>query len=295
MNLRRLGYVLALIYRFVVAWVGARIVSAAVLLPPTYMLLTSRYAKIFILVLFLLNLQEYAQLNPRKLGVSASTGGVAAVAAAVVAMAMSAPEWHVTRAFAALHLHMLQTVALPSTIQTRAPAALAVLDVAFVTLSYKAMMDLDDLKCTIYAASTPFIIDTGALLAGRNLKRYFPQLESYEATLREISPKKTIIGYVGGLITSFAWVLASKGIGLMPEALEVGLGLDPSAICGFALASFLGGAIGDLFESRLKRLSLVKDSGFLMGAFGGVFDRMDSVIGSVLFVFWVARKSEGAA
>ena len=52
-----------------------------------------------------------------------------------------------------------------------------------------------------------------------------------------------------------------------------------------ALIISISGSIGDLVQSRFKRLAEVKDSGNLIPGHGGIFDRMDSTLFSSSFVF----------
>jgi phosphatidate cytidylyltransferase len=82
-----------------------------------------------------------------------------------------------------------------------------------------------------------------------------------------ISPNKTVSGLVGGLIA--ATLLG--GIWAQSQSLHwAWLLLAPL----FAFAA----AIGDLFESWMKRQAGVKDSGRILPGHGGVFDRLDGLV-----------------
>ncbi|MCA1778230.1 MAG: phosphatidate cytidylyltransferase [Xanthomonadaceae bacterium] len=87
--------------------------------------------------------------------------------------------------------------------------------------------------------------------------------------LPTVSPGKTTEGVVGGLVTTIvlAWLLAGW---LTPLS-------HAEAIAAGALIG-MGGFIGDVTISALKRDLGVKDSGSLLPGHGGILDRIDSLI-----------------
>jgi phosphatidate cytidylyltransferase len=95
--------------------------------------------------------------------------------------------------------------------------------------------------------------------------------------LTSISPKKTWEGTLGGAI------LCVTAIALLGWQLQQYRVRDWIAIAGIAAVA---GTMGDLLESKLKRMANVKDSGSLMPGHGGFLDRFDSLIVAAPFV-WV--------
>lgn len=84
-----------------------------------------------------------------------------------------------------------------------------------------------------------------------------------------LSPGKTWEGTLAGFAAAAAVALLA-----VPAA---GIPLPAAALC--AAAAGPAGLAGDLAESWLKRRAGVKDSGDLLPGHGGVFDRVDSLIG----------------
>lgn len=109
-------------------------------------------------------------------------------------------------------------------------------------------------------AFTNVFCDSMAYYTGKNLGKT-PLAPS-------ISPKKTVEGFVGGLIGAVTAAIAFAHF-LMP-----GFGLRHAAAIG--LMAGLVGPVGDLAESSIKRNMGVKDSGSLIPGHGGVLDRLDS-------------------
>lgn len=104
--------------------------------------------------------------------------------------------------------------------------------------------------------------DTFAYLTGRAFGR--------QNLLKPVSPKKTIEGAFGGLLGS---AVAGAVIGL--------LFLDHVPLPVMVLLAVVTGAFaqaGDLYESLLKRVAEVKDSGSIMPGHGGFLDRLDGVL-----------------
>jgi phosphatidate cytidylyltransferase len=102
--------------------------------------------------------------------------------------------------------------------------------------------------------------DAGAYYSGRRMGRH---------KLHEIvSPKKTVEGAVGGLISS---VVAGSILGLI-FLRHVPL----IKLLLFGLLIAITGQVGDLIESMIKRNSGKKDSSALLPGHGGILDRLDS-------------------
>ena len=88
-----------------------------------------------------------------------------------------------------------------------------------------------------------------------------------------ISPGKTWSGFAGGIAVP---ALLSFGYALWLGGTSAGI----LSLTGAALA--LSSQIGDLAESAIKRNFHVKDAGSLLPGHGGLFDRVDGLIGAAL-------------
>ena len=93
--------------------------------------------------------------------------------------------------------------------------------------------------------------------------------------LSKISPKKTWEGTIGGaLLCIFTITLIGSATGYYTYKNWIVI----ASCCAFF------GTLGDLLESKLKRMAQVKDSGTLMPGHGGFLDRFDSLLVATTFV-----------
>ncbi|HLF47577.1 MAG TPA: phosphatidate cytidylyltransferase [Chitinophagaceae bacterium] len=99
--------------------------------------------------------------------------------------------------------------------------------------------------------------------------------------LSKISPKKTWEGTIGGIILAVVMIVF-----VFYFLWDVFSMKDWVAI---SLIAAIAGTFGDLFESKLKRMAGVKDSGGLLPGHGGFLDRFDSLLFATSFV-WVYLK-----
>ena len=99
--------------------------------------------------------------------------------------------------------------------------------------------------------------------------------------LSKISPKKTWEGTIGGIILCIGVVGFLLPL-LILSTFELPLSV---AFSGIAAIAAISGTIGDLLESKLKRLAGVKDSGQIMPGHGGFLDRFDSLLLAVPIVW----------
>lgn len=109
--------------------------------------------------------------------------------------------------------------------------------------------------------------DSSAYLVGKAIGK---------TQLTEISPRKTVEGFIGGLlggtILGYAAIIYTPMVELSQNELS-------AVIVCFCVT--LSASMGDLFESWLKRNAGVKDSAGLIPEFGGFLDLLDSFLLSV--------------
>ena len=115
--------------------------------------------------------------------------------------------------------------------------------------------------------------DTAAYVVGKGIGK----IKLYP----EVSPNKTVEGAVASTVASLTAGVVT-GYFLLPA-------YSRFELAGIALVMSVLGQVGDLFESWIKRVFTVKDSGSILPGHGGLLDRLDSLIFPLVFITYYAR------
>ncbi|MBA2358644.1 MAG: phosphatidate cytidylyltransferase [Actinobacteria bacterium] len=245
----------------------SRLVVSAVGLP--VVLLAVHYGGGWLLALTLaaalLALHEFYRLT-RPLRPVVIAGYVGTVAA-IVGAAAGGSQWMVAGFLSTLPLAFL----LKGLSETRQSATVAVgstmLGVGWIGLGLAHLVLIRDLpqegRLALYAVLiADFAANTAAYFAGRIFGRH--------RMAPRISPGKTWEGFVAGSAAAIfaTWIVLYKT--------DFPVTGWRSLVLGGVIA--MAAALGDLFESLLKRDLNVKDTGRLLAAHGGMLDRIDSLL-----------------
>jgi phosphatidate cytidylyltransferase len=95
--------------------------------------------------------------------------------------------------------------------------------------------------------------------------------------ISSVSPNKTWEGTIGGMLISILVVTKAAAFIISD--------LNTNTVFLICLVSVIAGNYGDFFESKLKRMAGVKDSGSMMPGHGGFLDRFDSILLAGPFVW----------
>ena len=109
----------------------------------------------------------------------------------------------------------------------------------------------------------------GTIVVSDSAQYYTGRMFGRRPLAPTISPKKTVEGALGGVVFGTLFVV---WFGL------AGLNRDLSWRILLGLMVVVLGIVGDLFESKLKRSSGMKDSSSLIPGHGGVLDRIDALL-----------------
>ena len=125
---------------------------------------------------------------------------------------------------------------------------------------------------------TLFIVVIGVI--ANDVMAFFIGMAVGRTPLRAwISPGKTMEGFVGGAIGTFAVVIAA--------GMQSGTWTKLSHWLIIATVISIAGPIGDLTESMIKRSMNIKDFGTLLRGHGGALDRFDSILFTLPIIYYL--------
>lgn len=184
---------------------------------------------------------------------------------------------------------------------------------ALAVFTFKAEMELKDLLATIFSLIYPMALLSLAFALSRefpcggafaiSFAVFLPVFSDTFAYLvgstmgkrklcPSISPKKTVAGAVGGLFGSVLCAVTFFLLFDLYAVIPAGYVTFSESIAVravvFVLLGVIGGVlaeIGDLVASRIKRALDIKDFGNIFPGHGGVLDRLDSIMFTLVLLF----------
>ena len=124
---------------------------------------------------------------------------------------------------------------------------------------------------TIMIIALTFTFDIFALFVGKRFgkTKIFPS----------ISPNKSLEGYIGGFLSLFPMLF-------LPQII---FDISSSFLTFFIVIIIISfsSLLGDLYESYIKRLAKIKDSGSIIPGHGGILDRTDSILSNIIVFYWI--------
>ncbi|MEP7272924.1 MAG: phosphatidate cytidylyltransferase [Acidobacteriota bacterium] len=253
----------------------ARVLTAVVLLPILFAAIWLGgpvYFSALAALGIVLGLVEYYSLTQKVGARSGYVLGLAATAALVAAFYTGRNELigPILAALVIIELisQLLGNRDLPSTLTGSAATVFGVLYVGLLGGYIIALRVIEDPRPQIpEKLLTLFFIvvfagDTGAYYTGRLIGRH--------RLAPRISPAKTVEGAIGGLLGNLLAAFVAH-LTFFPE-------LPLKHIAPLSLAMGVGGILGDLCESMLKRGAQTKDASQLIPGHGGLLDRLDSML-----------------
>ena len=143
---------------------------------------------------------------------------------------------------------------------------------AYIVLGFLAFFGVRQVGAMAWLLTVIWSTDTAAYEIGRRWGKH--------KLAPEISPHTTWEGAVAGLV-----------VGSILGIIAALITTDAGWFAAFIVSLFISGVgqIGDLVESKVKRLAGVKDSGNLLPGHGGILDRFDSLLLASMFMFFLGR------
>lgn len=184
---------------------------------------------------------------------------------------------------------------------------------ALAVFTFKAEMELKDLLATIFSLIYPMALVSLAFALSRDFPCggtfaisfaiFLPVFSDTFAYLvgstlgkrklcPSISPKKTVAGAIGGLLGSVLCAVTFFLLFDLYAVIPVGYVTFSDSVAVravvFVVLGIVGGVlaeIGDLAASRIKRTMNIKDFGNIFPGHGGVLDRLDSIMFTLVMFF----------
>lgn len=184
---------------------------------------------------------------------------------------------------------------------------------ALAVFTFKAEMELKDLLATIFSLIYPMALVSLAFALSRefpcggtfaiSFAIFLPVFSDTFAYLvgstlgkrklcPSISPKKTVAGAIGGLLGSVLCAVTFFLLFDLYAVIPVGYVTFSDSVAVravvFIVLGIVGGVlaeIGDLAASRIKRTMNIKDFGNIFPGHGGVLDRLDSIMFTLVMFF----------
>lgn len=184
---------------------------------------------------------------------------------------------------------------------------------ALAVFTFKAEMELKDLLATVFSLIYPMALVSLAFALSRefpcggtfaiSFAIFLPVFSDTFAYLvgstlgkrklcPSISPKKTVAGAIGGLLGSVLCAVTFFLLFDLYAVIPVGYVSFSDSVAVravvFVVLGIVGGVlaeIGDLAASRIKRTINIKDFGNIFPGHGGVLDRLDSIMFTLVMFF----------
>lgn len=184
---------------------------------------------------------------------------------------------------------------------------------ALAVFTFKAEMELKDLLATIFSLIYPMALVSLAFALSRefpcggtfaiSFAIFLPVFSDTFAYLvgstlgkrklcPSISPKKTVAGAIGGLLGSVLCAVTFFLLFDLYAVIPVGYVSFSDSVAVravvFVVLGIVGGVlaeIGDIAASRIKRTMNIKDFGNIFPGHGGVLDRLDSIMFTLVMLF----------
>ena len=138
----------------------------------------------------------------------------------------------------------------------------------YLSFLYLSQINIEKSFVLFFLIAYVALTDIGGYFCGKlfGKKKIFPN----------ISPNKTLEGYIGGFLISFTVILLTY-----EKFLNETLFTTLVIFMIFIILSF----IGDLYISLIKRIHHLEDTGSIFPGHGGLLDRIDSYLFSIPFIY----------